>query len=92
MNLNDEHHIRARLRIQRERLVAASGGSEYYARIDMAFTEEKLQWTASLGSSYNDTLSMKGEVLEELVTLLIETYTRKNNIKLCELEAPGAGA
>lgn len=82
MNLNDEHHIRARLRTQRERLIAASGGSSIYACITLCYSREKLEWDVTVGSSYSDHFSMKGEVLEELVSLVIETYTRKNNIRL----------
>jgi hypothetical protein len=88
MDIREEHHLRDLLRAQRKRLEDASGGDSYYSSINMTYGRDKLEWTVSIGSTYGDQISMKGEVLEELVTLLIETYTRRNNIKLRALEAP----
>lgn len=86
-NLAAEHNLRADLRALRERLNTACG-SDYGGRIDATFDSEGLKWEVSLGSNYSDTLRMKGEVLEELVSLIIDTYNRRNGIKLRELEAP----
>lgn len=88
MNLNDEHRIRLLIRTQRDRLEAACGGHSHYCSITMRYGSMKMEWDASIGSTFSDNISMKGEVLVELVDLLIDTYTRRNNIKLRELPAP----
>jgi len=89
LDLTFEHAFRDAMRVQRQRLVDACG-SDYAPRIHMHYSSEKLYWVASLGGNYNDQLEMKGEVLEELVDLIIDTYHRKNNLTLRALPAPDA--
>jgi len=87
LDLPFEHAFRDALRDLRQRMLDV-GASEYYATIRMSYTTEKLTWTVLIGTNYENSFSIDGEVLSELIDLAIDTMLRKNNIKLRALPAP----
>lgn len=91
LDLPFEHAFRDALRDLRQRMLDA-GASDYYATINMRYTSEKLSWSVTIGTNYNDSFSIDGEVLSELIDLAIDTMLRKNNIKLRALPIPEAEA
>jgi hypothetical protein len=83
-----EYSIRDYVRSQIVRLNVATGGESYYNNIRGEASKEKFEWHVSAGSTHDDIVSVKMEVLEKAVDAVITMYNAKQGGKLSLLPLP----